>query len=108
MIRGEAHLLRELIGNLVDNAIRYGRPGGTITLTLQREPLAIYVDDDGPGLPLAERSLALERFYRGGSSDSQGGGLGLAIAREIALRHAADLGLHDSPGGQGLRVSIVF
>lgn len=107
-ISGEAHLLREMIGNLVDNAIRYGRPGGRITLGLTTSPLTLTVDDDGPGIPAPERALVIERFYRRAATASQGCGLGLSIAREIAVRHKAQLSIKDNPRGQGVRIEIAF
>lgn len=107
LVRGEAHLLRELIDNLLDNAIRYGRAGGTVTLLLSTDPVVLRVDDDGPGIPEAQRALVIEPFFRGSSSDSHGAGLGLAIASEIASRHGAALVLGEAPGG-GLRAEIRF
>jgi len=108
-INGDAHLLRELMGNLIDNAIRYQQPGGTVTLTLGGDPVWLAVDDNGPGIPEQERSLVLERFYRGSTSELAGGcGLGLPIAYEIAARHGAHLHITDGPGGRGTRVRITF
>jgi two-component system sensor histidine kinase TctE len=107
-IRGEPNLLRELIGNLVDNAIRYGRPGGKVTLVLRAAPVTLCVDDDGPGIPMEERALVLERFYRRPDTTKDGCGLGLAIAREIAARHGARLSIVDNPQGGGTRVEVIF
>jgi two-component system sensor histidine kinase TctE len=107
-ILAEPYLLREMIGNIVDNAIRYGRPGGRITLGLTSAPLSLTVDDDGPGIPAAEQPLVLERFYRRAGSASDGCGLGLSIAQEIAVRHLAQLSIKDNPRGQGARIEIVF
>lgn len=109
MITGEGNLLRELIGNLIDNAIRYQSAGGTVTLILQDHPVTLAVEDDGPGIPEAERDLVLERFYRGSSSEMAGGcGLGLPIAYEIAARHGAQLSISSGPGQRGTRVQIRF
>ena len=108
-IDGDAHLLRELMGNLIDNAIRYQQPGGTVTLTLGGDPVWLAVDDNGPGIPEQERSLVLERFYRGRTSELAGGcGLGLPIAYEIAARHGAHLHISDGPEGCGTRVLVTF
>ena len=107
-IRGDPHLLRELIGNLVDNAIRYGHSGGEVTLGLRQLPTTLYVDDDGPGIPPEDRALVLERFYRRPSTGGDGCGLGLAIAREIAARHGAGLHIVDNPLSGGTRVEVVF
>jgi two-component system sensor histidine kinase TctE len=107
-VRGEPQLLRELIGNLVDNAIRYGRKGGTVTVRLTRAPLAIAVEDDGPGIPEPEREHVTERFYRLPSSTGGGSGLGLAIAAEIASRHNAKLAISAPAEGQGTTITITF
>ncbi len=105
---GEATLLREMIGNLVDNAIRYGKPGGQVTLGLSGSPPILFVDDDGSGIPAEERALVFERFYRRPGAESQGCGLGLPIAQEIASRHRASLRILDNPAGQGTRIEIRF
>ena len=108
-VDGEPQLLRELIGNLVDNAIRYGGHGARITLGLHDSPRPVLViDDDGPGIPETERALVVERFYRRSQSPGEGTGLGLAIAREIAARHFADLHIDAAPGGRGTRVTVTF
>ena len=108
-ITGESHLLRELIGNLIDNAIRYQSPGGTVTLILSGDPVTLAVDDDGPGIPEHERGLVLERFYRGSTSELAGGcGLGLPIAYEIAARHGAHLSIATGTWGRGTRVQVDF
>jgi two-component system sensor histidine kinase TctE len=108
-VNGEPQLLHELIGNLVDNAIRYGGRGTRITLGLRGEPRPVLlVDDDGPGIPETERTLVLERFYRRMQSPGEGTGLGLAIAREIAARHGANLRIESAPGGRGTRATVTF
>lgn len=107
-VAGDPHLLRELIGNLVDNAIRYGRQGGIVTLGLTSSPVTLYVDDDGPGIPLEERALVMDRFYRQPESNGEGCGLGLAIAQEIAARHGAQLNITDSPLNSGSRFFVIF
>ncbi|MHB1206894.1 MAG: sensor histidine kinase, partial [Rhodospirillaceae bacterium] len=107
-IKAEPQLLRELIANLVDNAIRYGKSGGTVTVHVRRAPLSIAVEDDGPGIPAAERTHVTERFYRLASSAAGGSGLGLSIASEIASRHNAALAITTPPSGQGTMVSVTF
>ncbi len=93
-LRGEPVLVRELIRNLVDNAVHYTPAGGTITVRVHADPFGqvavLQVDDNGPGIPEAERDKVFQAFYRvlgdeGGAVD--GSGLGLAIVREIAERH---------------------
>lgn len=118
-VRGNALLLRELIRNLLDNAIAYTPPGGSVALRLRRaigdgpraEPLVeLVVEDTGPGIPPAERALVFEPFYRILDNGSEGSGLGLAIVREIARQHGADIQLGDLyPGrdkARGLRVTV--
>jgi two-component system sensor histidine kinase TctE len=110
-VPGHEWLLRELLANLVDNAVRYTHAGGTVTLRcapLGQEGLGalLEVEDDGPGVPPPERPRVLERFYRVQGTLGEGTGLGLAIADEIARVHGSQLTLHDGAGGKGLRVRI--
>jgi two-component system sensor histidine kinase TctE len=108
-VRAQPLLVRELIGNLVDNALRYA-PGGTITIHVGRAPdsrVLLVVEDDGPGIPPAERARVFERFYRIRGTQGDGAGLGLAIVREIARGHGGTVDLADREGG-GLRVEVRF
>lgn len=109
-IRGWDHEIREAIGNLIDNALRYGRPKGTIVVRVERreEAVALLVQDDGPGIPEADRRRVLRPFQRRPGSAGEGSGLGLAIVDEIAQGHGAGLRLLDVPGGPGLRVELLF
>ncbi len=107
---GSAILLRELIGNLVDNAIRYTPAGGEVTVRCQ--PLVaggavVAVEDSGPGIPPAQRERVFERFFRGRADTSDGSGLGLAIVRQIAAQHAAEIRIGDAACG-GALVEVVF
>jgi len=108
LVSGESQLLGELLGNLVDNAIRYGESGGRITVGVATDPVTLFVEDDGPGIPPAERERVFEPFYRPRHSTSGGCGLGLTIAREIAARHGAQLTIADPPHGRGTRIEVVF
>jgi two-component system, OmpR family, sensor histidine kinase TctE len=111
---GHEWLLRELLGNLLDNAIRYTPRGGSITLRCgwAQEPGAdtpqpfLEVEDNGPGVPMAERARMLERFYRLAGTVGEGTGLGLAIAEEIARVHNSHLQVLDGFGGRGLRMRL--
>ncbi|WP_329765720.1 sensor histidine kinase [Stenotrophomonas geniculata] len=107
-VQGDPQLLREALGNLLDNALHYGSPRGVITLGLQGDAqgVQVWVDDDGPGIAEAERSRVTERFYRA-SSEGDGCGLGLAIVAEIAQRHGAALVIGTAPIG-GARVGLWF
>lgn len=102
-LRGEPTLLSELLSNLLDNALAHTPPGGNVILRVMA-PGVLEVEDDGPGIPAAERERVFERFYRRGA---QGTGLGLAIVGEICRAHLAQISLHDGEGG-GLRVRVSF
>ncbi len=113
---GHEWLLRELLGNLLDNAIRYTPRGGHVTLRCGwsrdggalAEHAFLEVEDNGPGVPEAERARMLERFYRITGTVGEGNGLGLAIAEEIARVHNSHLQVQDGHGGQGLRMRLNF
>ncbi|HEL5321574.1 TPA: sensor histidine kinase [Stenotrophomonas maltophilia] len=107
-VQGDPQLLREALGNLLDNALRYGAVPGVITLGVRQETEGVqaWVDDDGAGIAEAERTRVTERFYRA-SSEGDGCGLGLAIAAEIAQRHGAMLKIETAPLG-GARVGVRF
>lgn len=114
-VTGHGWLLRELLANLVDNAIKYTPPGGVVTIRCGRRlvragtPRAfIEVEDDGPGVPEAARAHVVQRFYRVPGTVGEGTGLGLAIADEIARAHRASLSLGEGQHGRGLRLTVVF
>jgi len=108
-VLGDASRLRELLGNLLDNAVRYTREGGRITVRVRASPAPMLdVSDDGPSIPPAERERVFERFHRLLGSSRDGSGLGLAIAREIAHLHGADIGLRDDTDGVGNTFSVAF
>jgi hypothetical protein len=109
-IRGNAELLRELLDNLIDNALRYTQAGGSITVRVARHAQGslLEVEDTGPGIIPAERDRVLQRFYRAEGTPGEGCGLGLAIVREIASLHAATIAIGEGAHGRGTRVSIVF
>jgi two-component system sensor histidine kinase TctE len=100
MVHGHALLLRELIRNLVDNALQYTPAGGTVTVRIVEDPfgqvVVLQVEDSGPGIPAAERDQVFRPFYRALGTDVEGSGLGLAIVREIAVQHGAEIGLEDA------------
>ena len=109
MTEGVPLLLRELLSNLVDNAIKYTPANGRVTVRLRStEFLLLEVEDTGPGIPLAERSKVFERFYRVLGNEETGSGLGLPIVQEIADRHRAKVELLDGDAGGCLfRVSLL-
>ena len=111
-VTGHEWLLRELIVNLLDNALKYTPAGGCVTLRCARvidggAPF-LEVEDDGPGIPLADRQRVLARFYRVPGTPSEGNGLGLAIADEIARAHGSELGVGEGAGGKGARFTLVL
>lgn len=110
-VSGSAWLLRELLANLIDNALEYTPAGGSVTVRCGRASSAgafLEVEDDGPGIPEHERLRVRERFYRMPGTDGSGSGLGLAIVEEIARAHEAGLSIDAGPGGRGARVRIEF
>ncbi|MCC6658408.1 MAG: sensor histidine kinase N-terminal domain-containing protein [Rhodocyclaceae bacterium] len=108
-VSGNALLLRELIVNLVDNAVKYTPPEGRVTVRSRASEFAILeVEDDGPGIAEADRELVFERFYRVLGNEAPGSGLGLAIVREIADLHLGSVQLKPSPSGRGTLAQAVF
>lgn len=107
-VLGQSDLLGEMIGNLIDNAIRYAGDHAVITVRVSRDGEAARLDviDDGPGIPADERDAVFERFHRGSKTQTvEGTGLGLSIVREIARVHQGSVTLADAAGG-GLIVTI--
>ncbi len=98
-IAGNPLMLRELLSNLIDNALRYTPAGGSVTVRvrLEREQAIVEVEDTGPGIAPAERGRVFERFYRILGSGAPGSGLGLAIVREIAQQHGAEIDVFNNP-----------
>lgn len=98
-VRGNAVLLAEMLKNLIDNALRYTPADGAVTVRVgtQIDGVVIEVEDTGPGIAEAERSLVVERFYRTLGTGQDGSGLGLAIVREIAQQHAAEMTIDANP-----------
>ncbi|TXG95464.1 MAG: sensor histidine kinase [Rhodocyclaceae bacterium] len=109
-VRGNALLLQELLGNLLDNALRHTPPGGSITVSCgqQGETAWLAVDDSGSGIPAGELERVFERFYQLPSDFRDGNGLGLAIVREIARQHGGSVSAaHSSKlGGACIQVSL--
>jgi two-component system, OmpR family, sensor histidine kinase TctE len=107
-VMGHEWLLRELLSNLVDNAVKYTHQGGCVTIRCGRrgsQPF-VEVEDDGPGVSAHEMPRILERFYRVQGTQGEGNGLGLAIAEEIARVHGTHLQLQPGAAGRGLKVTL--
>jgi two-component system sensor histidine kinase TctE len=108
-ICADGPLLGELLSNLLDNARRYGKPSGRVTLGVVAEPApTLYVEDDGPGIDPAEQARIFERFYRSPGTVGEGCGLGLAIVKDIAKLHHASVRVHSDVDAGGTRLSVVF
>jgi len=112
-VAGQELLLHEMVSNLVDNAIRYTPPGGSVLLRVGRRPGAVLLDviDSGPGILDADIDKVFMPFYRAQATleaNPGGTGLGLAIVRDIAVLHGATLTLGAGEGGRGLNVSVSF
>lgn len=109
-IEGDSFLVRDMLGNLLDNAIRYTQQGGQVTVRIAVGPnaVALSVEDNGPGIPELERERVFERFYRVLGTRVEGCGLGLAIVREIALSHHAQVMLANGVDGKGTLVRVTF
>ena len=109
VVHGDADGLWRVVENLLENAARHGRPGGHVRLrvTANGAGAEIVVEDDGPGIPFAERERVIRRFARGRGTAAGGSGLGLAIVDAEARRHGGTLTLSSSElGGLLARVTI--
>ena len=111
-IDGVAQLLKEMIYNLLDNAVKYNVPGGSVVLRVQKmgARTVLSVSDTGIGIPYADQPRVFERFYRVDKSHSKevgGTGLGLSIVRHAAQYHNARLDLKSQPG-KGTTITVTF
>jgi two-component system sensor histidine kinase TctE len=118
-IEGNPTLLTELVRNLVDNAINYTPSSGhqtavitaRVLIDLTERTLLLQVEDSGPGIPLAERDLVFQPFYRALGTEADGSGLGLPIVLEIAQQHNATVDLDETRPGNaapGARFTVRF
>jgi two-component system sensor histidine kinase TctE len=116
-IEGNSTLLKELVRNLLDNAINYTPGKGQVTLRLLSDRfsgvLVLLVEDSGPGISESERELVFQPFYRTLGTNVDGSGLGLAIVLEIAQQHGAAITIDNAnlpghPQSPGTRVTVRF
>lgn len=107
---GQPLLLRELLANLLDNAIAYTQQGGAVTVRTRSDEASsvLEVEDNGPGIPEPERARVFERFYRVPGTRGEGCGLGLAIVQEIAQRHGARVEISVPESGRGTCFGALF
>jgi two-component system sensor histidine kinase TctE len=111
MIHADADRLRELLNNLVDNAVRYSRESGRVTVALAVDAsgeACLSVHDDGPHIPPAERERVFQRFHRVLGTEADGSGLGLAIVSEIARLHGARITIDEDEDGVGNTFRVWF
>lgn len=109
-VRGDTALLRILLRNLIDNAVRHTPPGTAVRIKVTKENGQIYlsVSDNGPGIPESDLDKLGERFYRPLGTSASGSGLGLSIVKRIAEIHSASLQLSTPENGNGLKVTVIF
>jgi len=121
--RIDAQALRQVLLNFLENAVKYGPKGQTVTVGARHLPapngsarVRLWVDDQGPGVPAPERAAVWEAFYRterAQRSGAGGSGLGLAVVRDLVAQYGGTVGVEDAPNGgarfvaelPGLRVS---
>lgn len=109
IVRGDAHSLIELATNLVENAVFYTPTGGDISVSVSNgENVRLTVCDNGPGIPVEERTRVFERFYRILGGEIPGSGLGLSIVKEIAIAHNASVAIDNATNGKGTLVTVTF
>ena len=119
-IQGHELLLREMLNNLIDNALRYTPGGGAVTVRIETDAgqAVLTVEDTGPGIPEPDRELVFERFHRVLGTNVDGSGLGLAIVKEIVDQHGATISVTDGltssnqtrldPSRRGARFAVRF
>ena len=120
-LQGQPVLVREMVRNLVDNALQYTPGGGTVTARVVADPfgqvVVLQVEDNGPGIAEAEREAVFQPFYRPADTLIEGSGLGLAIVREVAEQHGATITIDDalpralaaaSGSGPGTLITVRF
>jgi signal transduction histidine kinase len=109
--RANPIMINEVVANLIDNAIRYNNPGGSVVIRLVdgQGRHVVEIEDDGPGIPEAEREKVFTRFYRLNRDQSRvGSGLGLAIVQSLAATLNADISMSSGANNRGLRVRVSF
>lgn len=112
VVLGDRTLLEEMMANLIDNAIKYNKPGGRVTITTGMSGMKprFSVEDTGVGIPVDHQARVFERFYRvdkSRSKDTGGTGLGLSIVKHGAQLHGADVALSSKPD-QGTTITLLF
>lgn len=109
VVSGDHDAMLIMCRNLLDNAVRYSPDNGCILVSIGTavDAVSLTIEDEGPGIPVAERERVLQRFYRRATPGVGGVGLGMSIVQRIVEIHGATMVLGDAPSG-GLRVTVVF
>lgn len=110
IILGDRKRLKEMLYNLIDNALLYTPAHGKVTVNVRHEAgeIVLSVEDNGPGIPKSEHEKVFERFHRVMGSGQEGSGLGLSIVMEIAQSHQATVEIVDEPNKKGLNIQVNF
>jgi two-component system OmpR family sensor kinase len=110
VVQGNEEALSILVSNLIENSIKYTERDGRLLISLRPASIGaeLKIEDSGPGIPVEERERVFDRFYRRRDTVVTGNGLGLAIAKEIAVRHGASIVLESSEALGGLSARILF
>lgn len=109
--QGSRWMLQEMLGNLIDNAIKHSPPCGHVTVRCGVNPDQspyLEVEDQGPGILAADRNKVFEPFFRSSQACTEGSGLGLSIAREVANRHQAHISFQETATRKGTRIRVTF
>ena len=106
-VHGNHDSLHQALRNLVENALSHTGEGTTVEISVQSQPPALAVSDQGPGVAAADRDKLFERFWRADRSGTRGAGLGLAIVQRITAAHGARIEIGDAAGG-GAKFTILF
>ncbi len=111
LVNGSPIRLRQMIGNLIENAIKYSSEGGKVRVSAQTqgEQVILRVSDTGPGIPSADQPYLFDKFFRGTNvpDDSPGTGLGLSIVRSIVESHNGRVWV-ESQVGKGTTFTVVL
>ncbi len=110
IVVGNVERLKELLYNLLDNAVRYTQIGGkvTVAINVMDTKVDLRVVDNGPGISLIERDKIFDRFHRGAGTGEEGSGLGLAIVKDITNLHGASISVSNNKKHRGLQVLVCF
>ena len=109
--QGSRWMLQEMLNNLIDNAIKHSPPRGHVTVrcgVIPDQAPYLEVEDQGPGIPVADRLKVFEAFFRSSPTHAEGSGLGLSIAREVASRHQANISFQETATRQGTLIRVTF